>query len=58
MAFAAVLFALPFALASAALLSMLNGLSIEEAALVYVLAGLGSMGALLVTAKTEAPSRF
>ena len=50
MAFAAVLFALPFALASALTLSALNGLGLTEMALLYVLAGAGGMASFLIAA--------
>ena len=48
MAFAAVFFAVPFALASATLLWALNGLGVSEAALIYLLSGFGSMGVLFL----------
>ena len=57
MAFAAVFFALPIAVASAVTLWALNGLGISEAALVYVLAGLGGMTTLIVSAASTAKSR-
>ena len=50
MAIAAVLFALPFAVASTLWLFTLNGLGLSEAAIVYVVAGLGAMLSFMVAA--------
>ncbi|MXQ09091.1 hypothetical protein GQ651_14685 [Alphaproteobacteria bacterium GH1-50] len=53
MAFAAVLFALPFAFASAVVLAVLHGLGLTETALLYVLAGSGGMASFLIAASVS-----
>ncbi len=51
MAIAAVLFALPFAVASTLGLFTLNGLGLSEAAILYVVAGLGAMMSFMAAAR-------
>ncbi len=48
MAIAAVLFALPFAIASTVFFYTLNGLGLSEAAVLYVTAGMGGMISFLI----------
>ena len=50
MAFAAVLFALPVALASAIWISALNGLGLSEVVWLYMVAGIGAMISFLLAA--------